>query len=31
MALLVAPFLAAAARIISPARRWGPPSTAENG
>jgi hypothetical protein len=31
MALLVAPFLVAAARIISPARRWGPPSTAENG
>jgi hypothetical protein len=31
MALLVAPYLVAAARMISPARRWGPPSTAENG
>jgi hypothetical protein len=31
MALLVAPTLVAAARMISPARRWGPPSTAENG
>jgi len=31
MAVLVAPYLVAAARMISPARRWGPPSTAENG
>jgi len=31
MALVVAPSLVAAARMISPARRWGPPSTAENG
>jgi hypothetical protein len=31
MALLVAPSLVAVARIIWPARRWGPPSTAENG
>jgi hypothetical protein len=31
MALLVAPALLAAGRMIVPARRWGPPSTAENG
>jgi hypothetical protein len=31
MALLLAPALVASARIIWPARRWGPPSTAENG
>jgi hypothetical protein len=31
MALLVAPALVAAGRMIVPARRWGPPSTAENG
>jgi hypothetical protein len=31
MALHVAPWLVEAARMISPARRWGPPSTAENG
>jgi hypothetical protein len=31
MALLVAPALVAAGRMIAPARRWGPPSTAENG
>jgi hypothetical protein len=31
MAVFVAPSPAAAARIIRPARRWGPPSTAENG
>ena len=31
LAVLVAPSLVAAARIIRPARRWGPPSTAENG
>jgi hypothetical protein len=31
MALLVAPGLAAAARMLSRARRWSPPSTAETG
>ena len=31
MALLVAPALLAAGRMVVPARRWGPPSTAENG
>jgi hypothetical protein len=31
MALLVAPYIVAAARMILRARRWGPPSTAENG
>ena len=31
MALLLAPALVAAGRMIVPARRWGPPSTAENG
>jgi hypothetical protein len=31
MALLIAPWVVAAARMIRPARRWGPPSTAETG
>jgi hypothetical protein len=31
MALLAAPALLAAGRMIVPARRWGPPSAAENG
>jgi hypothetical protein len=31
MALLVAPWLVVAARMLRGARRWGPPSTAETG
>jgi hypothetical protein len=31
MALLIAPWLVAAARMLRGARRWGPPSTAETG
>jgi len=30
MAMLVAPWLVEAARLMSPARRWGPPSTADH-
>jgi hypothetical protein len=31
MALLIAPWVVAGAHMLSPARRWGPPSTAETG